>query len=127
MRGKKALNRKGHILFSLVFAVIILYILKDFITLSFPIIILHLPIYVLGAITPDFFEPGGKFLINHQKWIHKSFWGVLFLVIPLSLYFAFNSSKLFFIGVPFNYGSLLTAFFLGFETHTGIDKLARVK
>lgn len=122
---KKALNRKGHVLFSLGLAGFSLYFLKDFITVSFPVIILHLPLYLLGTIAPDFFEPGGKGRIGHQNWIHKSFWSIAGIT-AIALYFAFNSAKLYFLDIPFNYPSLISAFSIGFETHLGIDRLARI-
>ena len=77
-KDKKALNRRGHILWALLLIILSFYFLRDYLNMSILFVMLHLPIFLFGAIMPDLIErPTNS---GHRGILHKGIW---LWIIPL--------------------------------------------
>ena len=91
--NKAALNRNGHIVFSFSLAVIILFILKQYIELPdnlLRILAVHMPVYLAFSLFPDLLARGGRGLVAHRFNITHSR-GLLYILIVVSIYLIYVS------------------------------------
>ena len=114
IKGKQALNRRGHLIFSLALAILSLYFLNQRIEISedlIMIIIFHTPIYFFFSLFPDIVSHGGRGLVSHRfNHIIHSYRVLIFLIImsPILLYLTIIS-PLVFEGIANHYSLLFTA------------------
>ena len=114
---KKALNFRGHVVYSLTLLLFGIFLYSEFIG-EFPLwsLIKYLPFYLMGAVFVDKIEiPNSPF---HRAKLHskKFFWITLLLIIPMTILFGyFKSANWYF----------LTSFFVGHLSHLAGDWLTR--
>lgn len=121
------MNARGHLWFSIMLEVFVLYVLKDFISLPFNFIVLHSIFYIIGATTIldyGFFDSYKKGIGHHGFWHSKKFiWLLILGLIPLSIHFYVNNPKYLIFGTSINIWSAMTFVFVGLVTHLLGDSL----
>jgi len=125
LNDKKALSMHGHKIFAVLLALIVIYILKNYISISFTFILLHAPVYIIGSVFPDILHRTGQSRIAHRFGIlHRKFsYYVLGGLSPLIIYYAIISQKYYFWQIPFNQYTLIQSFIFGILTHGFGDSL----
>ena len=119
LSDKKALSRSGHKWFAIMLGFFVIYILKDYLPISYPFILLHVPFYLGGAVFPDVIHRTGRGRIIHRSGIFhlRLTYQILAFASPVIIYYAVISPKVYFMSVPFNQFTLIQAIILGILTH----------
>jgi|SRR3989344_2246957 len=121
-KNKKALNRRGHILFGILLASFLIYFLSHYIKIPYLFLLFHAPFFIFGSILPDLIEKPTT--AWHRGIFHKGFLLIIIPLIMMALYYFWSSSiKFNILGINFNYYSIGIFLLFGWLTHLLGDSL----
>lgn len=119
------MNRRGHIIFAIGILIFAIYIVKPYISVSYPFLLLHLPLFLVGTVTPDVLEKPSFGNVWHRSFFHSKVMLMLliFFLIPISVYLSIYNLKSFIFNINYNYWSFISSFLFGWCSHLMGDSL----
>jgi hypothetical protein len=114
--GKRGLNRNGHLVFSSLLLAGSLYVLRNYIAVSYTVVAMHLPTYLFGSLFADKIPWERPGFVGHRSFFHsrRMLWITILVLIPLSVWAGMEKSE---------YWYFATSFLLGHTTHLFGDSL----